>query len=68
MLLLTVCHLVDGEGTKYVVCPLGPAEAAAPQHHIEGLWETSDTLHTYALENHTISINGAYIKVILMLM
>lgn len=57
--LLTVCLLIDGEGADYVVCPPGSAEAGAPQHDAERLWETSDTLHDYdiVLQTQTAIIN-----------
>lgn len=32
---LTVRLVVDGEAAQHVVGPLGSAEAAAPQHHVE---------------------------------
>lgn len=58
--LLTVCILIDSEGADYVVCPLGSAEAAAPQHHIERLWETSDTLHNYDTCSTAANRNSKY--------
>lgn len=43
--LLTVGHLIDGEGTEYIVHPFGSAEATSPQDHVERLWETSGRSH-----------------------
>lgn len=45
---LTVCLLIDGEGAEHVVGSLGSAEAAAPQHHAEGLWDTWDRVYETA--------------------
>lgn len=52
--LLTVCLLIDSEGAENVVCPPGSAEATAPQHHTERLWDTPDT-------HYTTVTYGAYI-------
>ena len=52
----TVSHLIDSEGTQYVVYPLWSAKASAPQYHVERLWEKSDTTHNYgnALKHRSI--------------
>lgn len=44
---LTVRLVVDGEAAQHVVGPLGSAEAAAPQHHVERFWGNMLKLSSY---------------------
>lgn len=45
---LTVRLVVDGEAAQHVVGPLGSAEAAAPQHHVERFWGNMFKFSTYS--------------------
>lgn len=44
---LTVRLVVDGEAAQHVVGPLGSAEAAALQHHVERFWGNVKIIENY---------------------